>query len=112
MKGVIQVDQPILEIVPTENGMLVEAYVKPSEVAFWKVDQQAVVKLSSYDFNKYGGLEGELEHLGPDTLKDERQQRRPGPIPPTWKRVITEFWFASKMQTWCVRAKHSSSHLA
>jgi adhesin transport system membrane fusion protein len=81
MKGVIQVDQPILEIVPTENGMLVEAYVKPSEVAFWKVDQQAVVKLSSYDFNKYGGLEGELEHLGPDTLKDERQQRRPGANP-------------------------------
>lgn len=81
MKGVIQVDQPILEIVPTENGMLVEAYVKPSEVAFWKVDQQAVVKLSSYDFNKYGGLEGELEHLGTDTLKDERQQRRPGANP-------------------------------
>lgn len=79
--GVIQAGQPILEIVPTEDEMLVEAYVKPSEVAFLKVGQKAVVKLSSYDFNKYGGLDGELEHLSPDTLKDERQQRRPGANP-------------------------------
>lgn len=79
--GVIQAGQPILEIVPTEDEMLVEAYVKPSEVAFLKVGQKAVVKLSSYDFNKYGGLDGELEHLSPDTLKDERQQRKPGATP-------------------------------
>jgi adhesin transport system membrane fusion protein len=79
--GVIQAGQPILEIVPTEDEMMVEAYVKPSEVAFLKVGQKAVVKLTSYDFNKYGGLEGELEHLSPDTLKDERQQRKPGGNP-------------------------------
>jgi adhesin transport system membrane fusion protein len=79
--GVIQAGQPILEIVPTEDEMLVEAYVKPSEVAFLHVGQKAVVKLSSYEFNKYGGLEGELEHLSPDTLKDDRQQRRPGGNP-------------------------------
>jgi len=79
--GVIQAGQPILEIVPTEDEMLVEAYVKPSEVAFLKVGQKAVVKLTSYDFNKYGGLDGELEHLSPDTLKDDRQQRRPGASP-------------------------------
>jgi HlyD family type I secretion membrane fusion protein len=79
--GVIQAGQPILEIVLTEDEMLVEAYVKPSEVAFLHVGQKAVVKLSSYDFNKYGGLDGELEHLSPDTLKDERQQRRPGGNP-------------------------------
>ena len=79
--GVIQAGQPILEIVPTEDEMLVEAYVKPSEVAFLKVGQKAVVKLTSYDFNKYGGLDGELEHLSPDTMKDERQQRKPGANP-------------------------------
>jgi adhesin transport system membrane fusion protein len=79
--GVIQAGQPILEIVPTEDEMLVEAYVKPSEVAFLKVGQKAVVKLTSYDFNKYGGLDGELEHLSPDTMKDERQQRKPGGTP-------------------------------
>jgi adhesin transport system membrane fusion protein len=79
--GVIQAGQPILEIVPTEDEMLVEAYVKPSEVAFLQVGQKAVVKLSAFDFNKYGGLDGVLEHLSPDTLKDERQQRRPGGNP-------------------------------
>lgn len=79
--GVIQAGQPILEIVPTEDEMLVEAYVKPSEVAFLQVGQKAVVKLSAFDFNKYGGLDGVLEHLSPDTLKDERQQRRPGSNP-------------------------------
>lgn len=79
--GVIQAGQPILEIVPTEDEMMVEAYVKPAEVAFLKVGQKAVVKLSAYDFNKYGGLDGELEHLSPDTLKDERQARKPGATP-------------------------------
>lgn len=75
--GVIQAGQPILEIVPTEDEMLVEAYVKPADVAFLKVGQAAVVKLTAYDFNKYGGLDGIVEHLSPDTLRDERQ-RRPG----------------------------------
>ncbi|PUE15350.1 hypothetical protein B9Z38_14045 [Limnohabitans sp. MMS-10A-160] len=78
--GVIQAGQPILEIVPTEDEMLVEAYVKPSEVAFLKVGQKAVVKLTAYDFNKYGGLDGVLEHLSPDTLRDERQKRPGNPL--------------------------------
>ena len=78
--GVVQAGQPILEIVPTEDEMLVEAYVKPSEVAFLKVGQSAVVKLTAYDFNKYGGLDGVLEHLSPDTLRDERQKKPGNPV--------------------------------
>lgn len=78
--GVVQAGQPILEIVPTEDEMLVEAYVKPSEVAFLKVGQPAVVKLTAYDFNKYGGLDGVLEHLSPDTLRDERQKKPGNPV--------------------------------
>ena len=76
--GVIQAGQPILEIVPTEDEMLVEAYVKPADVAFLKVGQPATVKLTAYDFNKYGGLDGVLENLSPDTLKDENKVRKPG----------------------------------
>ena len=77
--GVIQAGQPILEIVPTEEEMLVEAYVKPADVAFLKIGQEAVVKLTAYDFNKYGGLQGILEHISPDTLRDEKERaRRPG----------------------------------
>ena len=78
--GVIQAGQPILEIVPTEDEMLVEAYVKPADVAFLKVGQPAVVKLTAYDFNKYGGLEGRVEHLSADTLRDERQRRPGNPV--------------------------------
>jgi adhesin transport system membrane fusion protein len=78
--GVVQAGQAILEIVPTEDEMLVEAYVKPSEVAFLKVGQAAVVKLTAYDFNKYGGLEGILEHLSPDTLRDEKQKKPGNPV--------------------------------
>ncbi len=78
--GVVQAGQSILEIVPTEDEMLVEAYVKPAEVAFLKVGQSAVVKLTAYDFNKYGGLDGVLEHLSPDTLRDEKQRKPGNPI--------------------------------
>lgn len=78
--GVVQAGQSILEIVPTEDEMLVEAYVKPADVAFLKVGQPAVVKLTAYDFNKYGGLDGVLEHLSPDTLRDEKQRRPGNPV--------------------------------
>lgn len=81
--GVIQPGQNILEIVPVHDEMLVEAYVKPTEVAFLKEGQPAVVKLTAYDYNKFGGFEGVLEHLSPDTLKDDesKKPRRPGANP-------------------------------
>lgn len=75
--GVVQAGMPILEIVPTQDQMLVEAYVKPAEVAFLKSGQKALVKLTAYDYNRFGGLDGMLEHISPDTLRDEKQ-RRPG----------------------------------
>ena len=79
--SVIQSGQSILEIVPVKDDMVVEAYVKPSEVAFLKVNQPAVVKLSAYDFNKYGGLDAVLDHISPDTLRDENKVRKPGSAP-------------------------------
>lgn len=74
--GVIQACQPILEIVSTEDEILVEAYVKPSEVAFLKVSQNAVVKLTAYDSINTVVWTGCL-HLSPDTLRDERR-KKPG----------------------------------
>lgn len=79
--AVIQSGQSILEIVPVQDEMVVEAYVKPSEVAFLKVNQPAVVKLSAFDFNKYGGLQGVLEHISPDTLTGDGKGRAPGSPP-------------------------------
>ena len=78
--GVIQAGMPIMEIVPTQDQMLVEAYVKPAEVAFLKLGQTAIVKLTAYDYNRFGGLTGVLEHISPDTLRDEKQKRPGVPI--------------------------------
>jgi adhesin transport system membrane fusion protein len=79
--AVVSSGQNIMEIVPVQDAMLVEAYVKPSEIAFLEVNQPAVVKLTAYEFSKYGGLEGIVEHLSPDTLKDESKPRKPGEAP-------------------------------
>ena len=57
--------------------MIVEAYVKPSDVAFLHPGQKAVVKISAYDYAIYGGLDGVIEQISPDTLRDERQGRQP-----------------------------------
>jgi adhesin transport system membrane fusion protein len=79
--AVIQSGQSILEIVPVQDEMVVEAYVKPSEVAFLKINQPAVVKLTAFDFNKYGGLDGVLEYISPDTLPGDGKARPPGSPP-------------------------------
>jgi adhesin transport system membrane fusion protein len=69
--AVIQAGQVILEIVPLYEEMVVEAFIPPTEVAYLKVGQPATVKLSAYDFGKYGGLEGVVELLSADALSDE-----------------------------------------
>ena len=79
--GVIQAGQNIMEIVPTEEDTIVEAYVRPADVAFLKIGQSATVKLTAYDYNKYGGLSGVLEYLSADTMRDETKPRRPGSPP-------------------------------
>ncbi|EGQ7696619.1 HlyD family type I secretion periplasmic adaptor subunit [Vibrio vulnificus] len=69
--GVIQPGMDIVEIVPTEDSLLVEAKIAPQDIAFLRPNLPAVVKFSAYDFTKYGGLDGELEHISADTTQDE-----------------------------------------
>lgn len=69
--GVIQPGVDLMEIVPIEDSLLIEARVKPSDIAFLRIGQLAIVKLSAYDFSIYGGLEGRLEHISADTLTPE-----------------------------------------
>ena len=76
--AVIQAGQNILEIIPDDEPMFVEAFVKPSEVAFLHEGLPVVIKLTAYDFNRYGGLNGTLVQISPDTLFDESKQRKPG----------------------------------
>lgn len=69
--GVIQPGMDIVEIVPTEDTLLVEAKIAPKDIAFLRPELHAIVKFTAYDFTKYGGLEGELEHISADTTQDD-----------------------------------------
>ncbi len=71
--GVIQPGQDIMEIVPLEDQLLVEARIPPSEVAFLRPGLAAKVKLTAYDYTSYGGLDGRVEFISADTLRDERK---------------------------------------
>jgi adhesin transport system membrane fusion protein len=78
--AVVQSGQDIMEIVPVGEELLVEAFIKPADIAFVHVGQRAMVKFSAYDFGKFGGIDGTLMHVSPDTLKDERQQKPGNPV--------------------------------
>mgnify|MGYP002602632836 FL=1 len=70
--GVIQPGMNVMEIVPIEDNLLVEARVRPSDVGFLKVGQAAMVKISAYDFSIYGGLEAEVENITADSITNEK----------------------------------------
>jgi len=69
--GVIQPGEHILEIIPLEDQLLVEAKIRPSDVAFLHPGLPATVKITAYDYAIYGGLKGHVEFISPDTLKDD-----------------------------------------
>jgi adhesin transport system membrane fusion protein len=64
----------LLEIVPAEGTLLIEAMIKPSDIAFLKPNQKAMVKFTAYDFSIYGGLEARLEQISADSITDERDK--------------------------------------
>jgi membrane fusion protein, adhesin transport system len=71
--GVVQPGQDIMEIVPLEEQLLVEAKIRPHEVAFLRPGLPATIKISAYDYAIYGGLLGHVELISPDTMKEERK---------------------------------------
>lgn len=72
--GVVQPGNPVLELIPLDDQLLVEAKISPKDIAFLRPGQEAKVKFTAYDFAIYGGLEGVLEHISPDTITDERDE--------------------------------------
>ncbi|BBB25718.1 HlyD family type I secretion periplasmic adaptor subunit [Amphritea japonica] len=70
--GVIQPGMDLVEIVPTEDHLLIEAKVSPKDIAFLRPGLSAVVRLTAYDFSIYGGLKGILEHISADSIEDEQ----------------------------------------
>jgi adhesin transport system membrane fusion protein len=70
--GVVQPGSDLVEIVPLEDTLLVEAQIRPADIAFLSPGQPAIVKISAYDFLIYGGLDAKLEHISADTIVDDQ----------------------------------------
>lgn len=69
--GVIQPGSDIAEVVPLDDTLLVEAKIRPQDIAFLHPGQEAMIKFTAYDYTIYGGLKGKLEQIGADTVQDE-----------------------------------------
>ena len=70
--GVVQPGKDIVEIVPLDDALVLEAKVQPKDIAFIAPGQAATVKFSAYDFSIYGGMAATVENISPDTVVDER----------------------------------------
>ncbi len=70
--GVVQPGKDLVEIVPSDDALLLEARVLPRDIAFLHPGQKAMVKFTAYDFATYGGLEATLEHISADTVLDDK----------------------------------------
>lgn len=68
--AVIQPGAPVVEIVPSDDGLLIEANILPSDVAFIKPGDKVSVKITAYDYLVYGALEGDVTRIGADTITD------------------------------------------
>jgi adhesin transport system membrane fusion protein len=73
--GVIQPGSDIVEIVPLDDTLIVEAKIRPQDIAFLHPGQEAMIKFTAYDYTIYGGLKGELEQIGADTVLDEDKKQ-------------------------------------
>ena len=72
--GVVTPGKDIVEIVPLDDSLVLEAKVQPRDIAFIHPGQHATVKFTAYDFSIYGGLDAVVDNISPDTVTDERGQ--------------------------------------
>ncbi len=69
--GVVRAAEEILQIVPLEEELLVEAKIRPVDIGFLKPGLETIVKLDAYDYSIYGAMKGKLTYISPDTLREE-----------------------------------------
>ena len=70
--GSIKPGETLIELVPLDDTLLIEARIKPTDIAFLHANQKAVIKITAYDFSIYGGLEGTVEQISADTIEDKK----------------------------------------
>ncbi len=68
--GVVAPGATVMEIVPLDDSLIIEARFSPADIAFLYPGQKARVRITAYDFSVYGGMEATVEHISADTLKD------------------------------------------
>ena len=73
--GFVQPGEKVMEVVPMGDKLLVETRVKPSDIAFIKVGDKALVKVTAYDFSTYGGLDGKVVQVSADSIYDEVERQ-------------------------------------
>lgn len=76
--GSVRAGEDVAEVVPLEEALLVEAYVRPQDIAFLGPDQPVRVKLTAYDFTRYGALDGRILRIGADAIR--RSERDEGEV--------------------------------
>ncbi len=74
--GVVAPGETLVELVPSEDSLLVEAKIKPSDIGFLHIGQEARVSISAYDSSLYGSLDGFIETISPDAIEDENTGER------------------------------------
>ena len=70
--GFVNAGQKIMEVVPLGDKLLVETRVKPSDIAFIRIGDRALVRVTAYDFSIYGGLDGRVVQVSADSIYDEQ----------------------------------------
>ncbi len=72
--GVLKPSEELMQIVPLDDELIVEARVRPADIAFVKIGQPASVKIDAYDYTLYGWLDGKVSYISPDTLTEDLKQ--------------------------------------
>jgi membrane fusion protein, adhesin transport system len=70
--AVVQPGAELIDIVPLDDTLLIEANVRPADIGFLRPGLPATVKITAYDFSIYGGLKAVVEHISPDTITNEK----------------------------------------
>jgi adhesin transport system membrane fusion protein len=70
--GVVKPGEPIMEIVPLEDTLVVEARIRPADVAFIYPGQRAIVRISAFDFSVYGAIDGKVRDISPDSITNDK----------------------------------------
>ena len=78
--GVLRPSEELMQIVPIDDDLIIEARVNPANIGFLKVGLPASVKIDTFDYTIYGSLSGEIKYISADTIKEETRQNEPDPF--------------------------------